>query len=97
MTVTFEQWEDGYLFNYNGNQVAAGLYNGAKGFELLEDSGLTVHSNAMCAFTYLKAKHESNPYPLKQSTIDVFTPWEGSDSSRRVGQRTIAASSAARP
>lgn len=60
MTVTFEHWESGYTFHYGGEQVAAGLYDGSNGFELLEDSGITHHSNAMCAFTYLKDKHESD-------------------------------------
>lgn len=92
MNVTFEQWESGYVFHYKGEQVAAGLY-GNGGFELLEDTGLTVHSNAMCAFTYLKVKYEPNTRPLKQATIDLFTPRKGSDPNGREEQRAATKSS----
>ena len=64
MKVTFEHWDGGYLFFTGDKQVAAGLYDGAKGFELVEDDNITNHANAMCAFTYLKDKHESDSrYP----------------------------------
>lgn len=89
MNVTFRHWESGYTFHYGDDQVAAGLYDGAKGFELLEDSGLTTHSNAMCAFSYLKDKYESDTRNPKQATIDLFTPRERSDSEVRKGQRII--------
>ena len=95
MSITFEQWESGYVFHRKGEQIAAGLY-GDDGFELLEDTGLSVHSNAMCAFSYLKVKYEPNSQPLKQATVDLFTPRKGSNANRGEEQRAIAKSSISR-
>lgn len=92
MKVTFENWDSGYVFYFNGKQVGAGLYNGTSGFELLEESGMSSHSNGMCAFGYLKAKYESNSIPLKQSTIDIFTPRKGSNPDSGEDQRAAAKS-----
>lgn len=96
MKVTFEHWDSGYVYYFNGKQVGAGLYNGERGFELLEDSGMTTHSNGMCAFGYLKAKYESNSLPLKQSTIDLFTPRKGSNPDSGEEQRAATKSSISR-
>lgn len=96
MNVTFEHWDSGYTFYFNGKQVAAGLYNSTTGFELLEDNGLTSYSNAMCAFSYLKAKYESDSFPLKQSTIDLLTPRERSHFGSGEEQRAAAKSSISR-
>lgn len=89
--VTFEHWDDGgYVYYNDGNQVAAGLYS-ERGFELMEETGITQFGNGMQAFSYLKAKYVKNSQPLKQSTIDLFAPRERSDSKSGAEQRAIAA------
>lgn len=88
--LSFENWENGYAYFHNGNQVAAGLY-GDGGFELLENDSVQNFSNGMQAFCYLKAKYESNSSPLKQSTIDLFTPGKGSNFEGERGRYIIAA------
>ena len=86
--ITFTKWDNGYLYFNNENQVAAGLYENGN-FELLENDDVRSFSNGMQAFCYLKAKYESNPLPLKQTTIDLFTPGKRSNPSIRARQCSV--------
>lgn len=88
--VTFEHWDDGYAYFNNGEQLAVGAYSEG-GFDLIEGDDITQFSNGMQAFCYLKAKYVKDSQPLKQSTIDLFTPRERSSTEGGADQRAFAA------
>lgn len=80
--ITFQETKDGYSFFKDRTVIADGCYEDGE-FLLIHDNQMNSFANAQQAFVHLKGTYNEHSVPLKQSTIDLFTPGKRIDSSVR--------------
>lgn len=86
--ISFIETKTGYEF-YSGKQIVAeGSYEEGQ-FILVEQQDMKFFSNAMQAFCHLRSTHNVHTEPLKQATIDLFTPGKRSNPSIRARQCAV--------